>query len=117
MTFIKNNYFKILLSLTVLIGLPYWLYQSTRYNLKSTNFFFSSNVNGKITKMIDGSGGFEIIILENGEQYRFFSITHGGVDFDDLVRVGDSIVKPARADTIRVYSSMNKEMKFTFLKP
>src|SRR5688500_5555223 len=117
MTFIKNNYFKILLSLAVLVGLPYWLYQSKKYNSKSTKDFFTSNVNGKIKEILDGSGGFEIIRLENGDYLRFFSIAPGGIDFDDVVNVGDSISKPAESDTIKVYTSSGKEMKFTFFKP
>jgi hypothetical protein len=105
MTFIKNNYFKILLALTVLIGLPYWFYQTKTYNSTSSKLFFESNVDGII------------ITLDNGHEYRFFSQAANGKDFDDEVKIGDRIHKLAGVDTITIYTSSQKELKYTFLKP
>jgi hypothetical protein len=117
MTFIKNNYFKILLALTVLIGLPYWFYQTKTYNSTSSKLFFESNVDGIIKNLRDGSGGFDIITLDNGHEYRFFSQAANGKDFDDEVKIGDRIHKLAGVDTITIYTSSQKELKYTFLKP
>ncbi len=84
---------------------------------KSILNFYNSDVIGKIKIMNDGSGGFNVIILENGVKYRFFSISQGGQDFDQLVIVGDSIYKPSGLDSIKIINSSGKEIWFPFLKP
>lgn len=112
MTFIRNNYFKILVVLWTVIGIPFLMYRGYEYNLRSSKVFFESNVIGKIKGMRDGSGGYEVIQLSNGEEYRFLS-----PDFDDKVVVGDSIYKPALKDTISIYNRKMEKIELTFLKP
>lgn len=112
MTFIKNNYFKLLLAIWLVVGLPYLMYRGYNYNSRSSIEFFENDVIGKIKGIRDGSGGYEIIELHNGKEYRFFSL-----DFDDRVAVGDSINKPAFRDTITIYTVRKEKLAFTFLKP
>lgn len=113
MTFIKNNYLKIIGLVVFAIGIVSVLEYQKRRNVFFIESFYKQAINSIVKNVDKGSGGFYLIETIDGKDYNF--CPHSSF-FELDVNPGDSILKPALHDTIRIYNG-EKDMKFTFIKP
>lgn len=113
MTFIKNNFLKIFGLVAFGIGIAFILECQRRRNVSFIQSFYEQDVNSIIRNIDRGSGGFYAIETIDGKSYNF--CPHSSF-FESEAKPGDSILKPALSDTIRIYNG-RRELKFTFIKP
>ncbi len=79
--------------------------------------FLSSRLAGKL-KIVSGSSGGEVFILNNSNQrYLFYSklaYLNNYQSFAELAEIGDSIFKESFSDTLFLVKKSGKIYKFTF---
>ncbi|HYE54513.1 MAG TPA: hypothetical protein VD996_06705 [Chitinophagaceae bacterium] len=81
--------------------------------------FDAANLNGELTHVVKVDTREDIVVKDTS--YSFTSVATnatGSRHFAELATVGDSIIKPAYADTIVLYKKHNKQyFKFRIVRP
>lgn len=115
----KNKFKLIAIAIPIIAGLAYFqISEKRKYTQKIFNIFYNDNLNGRITE-IRGSAGITYFRLDNkdGEVYGLAAIanTVEHTSFSSIARVGDSVAKPSKSDTIKVLKN-GRVYAFTFHK-
>jgi hypothetical protein len=88
-----------------------WL-STEKSNALGTKLFYESDVYGDLTNVQKRPGGFVDIELKNGKAFTF----HPLGNFEQVVKPGDSISKPAFFFEIFIFKS-DSTYSFTFITP
>lgn len=83
-----------------------------RRNISSIESFNKQSIKSVIKKVRKGSGGFYSLTTVDEKTFNFCPRDSF---FESHVSPGDSILKPAYDDTIRIYNG-SRNLKITFLK-
>lgn len=93
-----------------MIAMAFTLEYQRRRNVSFIESFYRQDINSVVKNVDKGSGGFYSIETIDGKNYNFCP---NSSFFELEVKPGDSILKPALYDTIRIYNG-EKDLKFTF---
>lgn len=114
----RNYTLKNILGLIVImaITLPVWLYLSSVAAKKSKmqfDIFNSSNLSGKISYLLASNGGVRFRLNDAEATYLFIPLMtplNNYTDFERISETGDSVYKPAFADTLVLIKVISKKI-------
>ncbi|RFS23491.1 hypothetical protein DVR12_10790 [Chitinophaga silvatica] len=115
---VKKIWVIIFLALVVVSAI---LYQSIKVKQRAKrNFdhFYNSDLNGKISDITVSVGVVYFKLDKGDEQYGFIPITselNNNMPFFNTARIGDSIVKPVKSDTLKIIKG-NQVYLYSFRK-
>lgn len=81
--------------------------------------FNEANINGKLNEVKIGYKGSVFTLINDSTEYVFYPYTNQSINkaqiFNYIARKGDSIIKPAYSDTLKLIKS-DEVLKYTFKK-
>lgn len=86
---------------------------------RNLTIFISTSIEGRLTYVYGGSGGESFRVNNSRNTYNFLSnmnYWNNYTPFSEAGKIGDSVFKPAFADTLLLIKKSGRIYKFTFKK-